>query len=326
VSSAIRVEAAALVTLQDAGRVGAMRYGVSQSGPMDRIRFRIATALAGDTAVAFEVGIAGAAFVAEGPVRIAVAGPGFSVRVGNGEALAPPLRLVLADGERLAISAGARGMWASVAVAGLDPGAPALGSFATNARTGFGARDLSRAFPASAAHPAPPELFEDPVDGDGPVAILPGPQHHLFSPDVRALFAGADYRVSAQVDRMGYRLEGAPLRAASHDIVSDGVVEGAIQVPGNGQPIVLCADRAPTGGYPKIAVVARADRPRLVQRRPGETVRFRWEDEETARRRWRALAAAAADPAPRVRAGFPPEYLAARNLVGGVWAGDEESL
>lgn len=322
--SAVRVEAGALVTLQDAGRVGAMRYGVSQSGPMDRIRFRLATALAGDTAVAFEVGIAGAAFVAEGPVRIAVAGPGFAVRLGEGEAMAPPLRLTLGSGERLAVSAGARGMWAYVAVAGLDPGEPTLGSFATNARTGLGARDLTRPFPARAAVPAAPELFCDPMDDDGPVALLPGPQHHLFAPEVRAAMAAEDFRLTNALDRMGYRLEGQRLPAATHDIVSDGIVEGAVQVPGNGQPIVLCADRAPTGGYPKIAVVARADRPRLVQRRPGESVRFRWEDEESARRRWRALAAAADRPAPRVRDGFATEFLAARNLVGGVWAGDEE--
>jgi len=122
------------------------------------------------------------------------------------------------------------------------------------------------------------------------------------------------------VDRMGYRLEGPALAATTHDIVSDGVVEGAIQVPGNGQPIVLCADRAPTGGYPKIAVVARADRPRLVQRRPGETVQFNWQDEGSARRRWRDVAAAAQAPQPRVREAFAPEFLAAQNLVGGVWS------
>ncbi len=81
---------------------------------------------------------------------------------------------------------------------------------------------------------------------------------------------------------MGYTLEGPKVEAVSHDIVSDGIVEGAMQVPGNGQPIVQLADRAPTGGYPKICVIAAADRPRLAQRRPGDEVRFRWVDLDEA--------------------------------------------
>ena len=77
------------------------------------------------------------------------------------------------------------------------------------------------------------------------------------------------------IDRMGYRLQGPPLpHARGHDIVSDGTVMGAIQIPGDGQPIVLMADRQPTGGYPKIGTVIRADLPALAQARPGTIVRF----------------------------------------------------
>lgn len=322
-AAAIRLAAPnPLVTLQDAGRVGAMRYGVSQSGPMDWARFALATRLAGDAPAAFEVGLAGAAFIAEGgPVRVAVAGPGFVVRAGEGERLSPPVRLVLDEGHTLSLAPGRHGMWAYVAVTGLEAGPPVLGSVATNARTGLGARDLSRPIPAARATPAPPALFTDPCEDAGDVALLPGPQHHLFAPAVQARIVAAPYRLSDRLDRMGYRLEGAALSAETHDIVSDGVVEGAVQVPGNGQPIVLCADRAPTGGYPKIAVVARADRPRLAQRRPGESVQFRWTDEADANARRRALAQALRAPAPRVRTSFEPEFLAAHNLVDGVWAG-----
>jgi len=323
--AAIRLlETNRLVTLQDAGRVGAMRYGVSQSGPMDWVRHALATRLAGDAPAAFEVGVAGAVFSAEGgPVQVGLAGPGFTVRAGEGESFAPPTRLVLHPGETLSLSPGPHGMWAYVAVAGMDPGQPVLGSVATNARTGLGARDLSRPFPAAPAAPAAPEYFTDPYEDAGQVGILPGPQHHLFREEVRARIAHAPYTLSDKLDRMGYRLEGEALEAETHDIVSDGVVEGAIQVPGSAQPIVLCADRAPTGGYPKIAVVARADRPRLAQRRPGEAVRFRWIDEAEALASRRAILKALAAPASRARRSFTPEFLAARNLVSGVWRAGE---
>jgi allophanate hydrolase subunit 2 len=87
---------------------------------------------------------------------------------------------------------------------------------------------------------------------------------------------GGDYRVGHRSDRMGYRLEGARLaHRGGHDIVSDGIPPGAIQVPGDGQPIVLMADRQPTGGYPKIGTVIRADLPKLAQTPPGGLVRFR---------------------------------------------------
>ena len=322
--AAIWVEAGSLVTLQDSGRVGAMRYGVSQSGPMDRLRFRLATAIAGATEVAFEIGLSGARFRACGTVRVALVGPGFVARVDDGNTHTAPVRLTLSDGEQLSLSAGRYGMWAYLAVAGLDPGAPVLGSVATNARTGLGARDFASPFPAIAASPEPAAPFTDPFDDTGPVAVLPGPQGHLFTEDVKDMLTAGDYAITPQVDRMGYRLEGTPLPARTHDIVSDGIVEGAIQVPGNGQPIVLCADRAPTGGYPKIAIVARADRARLVQRRPGEAVCFRWEDEAAARKRWETAMALAVAPSPRIRQDFPPEFLASTNLVDGVWAGPPE--
>ena len=313
-----------LVTVQDAGRTGAMRYGVSQSGPMDWVRFRQALALAGKERAAFEIGIAGAAFRAEGRVVVGLAGPGFTARVGEADAVALPARLVLADGDTLTITPGQTGMWAYLAVAGIDFGAPVLGSYATNARTGLGARDLDAAFPVDGPDGAEALLAADIAMDDGPIGLLPGPQHHLFGADALQTFAAEPYTLTDKVDRMGYRLEGPPLKAETHDIISDGIVEGAIQVPGNGRPIILCADRAPTGGYPKIAVVALADRPRLTQLRPGATVRFAFIDDAEARRRRAALAAALeAPPVPRVRSAFTSEYLASRNLIGGVVSGED---
>lgn len=308
------------VSVQDHGRTGAMRYGVSQAGPMDWVRHAHALKLVGGKGTAaFEVGLGGAAFRAEGPVRIAVTGPGFSVSLGDGQTFAPPLALTLEDGATLTLQPGKFGMWAYVAVAGIDFGEPVLGSFATNVRTGMGRRDATD-FTCKDADPLPPSLYDDVYDQNGPIAILRGPQHHLFDASVHDLFATASYALSDAVDRMGYRLSGPELKARDgHDIISDGIVEGAIQVPGNGQPIVLCADRQPTGGYPKIAVVARAARPRLIQKRPGDSVTFSWIETKDARRRVKVLQDKIAHPTPRIRAEFTPEYLFERNLVGGVW-------
>lgn len=322
------VRSSPLVTIQDRGRQGAMRYGVSQSGPMDWVRHALAVRLAGGADAAFEIGLSGAAFTADGSVAVGVAGPGFVVRVcgaGGARPFEPPLRLVLLDGETLTVAPGSRGMWCTVAFGGIRFGEPVLGSFATNRRTGMGARDLSEPFPCSDAAPEEPALYADPYDDDGPVALLPGPQQHLFPAETLAAMVAGPYRLTAELDRMGYRLEGPPLPAYSHDIISDGIVEGAVQVPGDRQPIVLLADRAPTGGYPKIAVVAAADRPRLAQRRPGEEVRFRWSTVSEARARRRAMAALIEMPERRVRAEFTPEFLAGRNLIGGVVSAEGET-
>ena len=308
------------VSLQDAGRSGAMRYGVSQSGPMDWVRYRLALTLAGANGPAFEIGLAGARFKASGTVQLGIAGPGFSAKIVGGDTVPLPARLTLGGGEEIDITPGREGMWAYLAAKGLDTGEPVLGSFATNARTGLGRRSFDAPFPCDEVKPFPPQLFTDLGALDGPIAVLPGPQHHLFVQEELDRFASQPFRLTDQLDRMGYKLSCDPIHAITHDIISDGIVEGSIQVPGNGQPIILCADRQPTGGYPKIGVVAAASRPALTQRRPGAEVRFRWIDAEAAAKARHALAEAAANPKPRQLDQISGETLMAVNLIGGVWA------
>ena len=103
-----------------------------------------------------------------------------------------------------------------------------------------------------------------------------GPQDDEFDDEAKALFLNSDWKISATSDRMGYRLEGPVLRHLhGHNIVSDGTVNGSLQVPGNGQPIVLMRDRGTSGGYPKIATVISADFGRLAQIPAGRAFRFR---------------------------------------------------
>jgi allophanate hydrolase subunit 2 len=106
--------------------------------------------------------------------------------------------------------------------------------------------------------------------------LLPGPQEEHFSPAGLETFFGAAYRVSASSDRRGVRLEGPPVELdRSPDIPPEGTAPGAIQIPGDGRPIVLGPDRPVTGGYAKPATVIAADLPLLAQARPGTRVRFR---------------------------------------------------
>src|ERR1700726_4952535 len=103
-----------------------------------------------------------------------------------------------------------------------------------------------------------------------------GPQHHEFSRCQKELFLDSEWKISATSDRMGYRLEGPVIRHLhGHNIVSDGTVNGSIQVPGNGQPIVLMPDRGTTGGYPKIATVISADFGRFTQIPAARGFRFK---------------------------------------------------
>ena len=126
---------------------------------------------------------------------------------------------------------------------------------------------------------------------------------------------------------MAYILEGAPIgHTKGFNIVSDGIAMGAIQVPGNGLPTVLMADRQPTGGYPKIANVIGVDLGRLAQLSPGARLSFQAVDVDAAVSLRRAEATALAAPVvcePLIRSDFSSEFLLATNLVGGVSAGDD---
>jgi 5-oxoprolinase (ATP-hydrolysing) subunit C len=275
-------------TLQDAGRMGLLRYGVTPAGTMDWIARREANALAGNDpdAAVIEIGPGGIALRADGSdVRLGLSAAGFLPRIGE---MAMPARIAmtLRDGETLTIRPGPSHVWACLAVSGGFDVAPVLGSLSTHLRSAMGplggrALQTGDTLPVSTAAEAarlPPMVpaARDPAPSDLLIRVIPGPQNDHFTEDALATFLSADFTLSPQSDRMGYRLTGPRIaHRAGHDIVSDGIAMGSVQVPGDGQPIVLMADRQPTGGYPKIATVIRADLPRLAQSRPGGSLRFR---------------------------------------------------
>ncbi|GJE58212.1 5-oxoprolinase subunit C family protein [Methylobacterium trifolii] len=280
------LDCGAATSLQDAGRRGYQRQGLSPSGPMDALAFAAANVLAGNPpgTVAIEMALAGGRFRAEGgPVRLALAGAPFGLRI-DGEPVADHRAFTLHAGETLALTPPKAGLFACLAVQGGFDLPEALGSRALHLRAALGGVD-GRGLRAGDRLPLPgaadtrPERCLDALslDPGEPVRIVLGPQGDLFPEAGLATLTGAAFTVSNRADRMGYQLDGPAIAhgPTGFNVVSDATVAGSIQVPGNGRPIVLMADRQTTGGYPKIATVISADLRRIAQRRPGETVRFR---------------------------------------------------
>src|SRR5436853_377679 len=157
------------------------------------------------------------------------------------------------------------------------------------------------------------------------VRIVLGPQDAYFTPEGLRALLGSTYTVSQASDRMGMRLEGPPLEhsAKGYNIVTDGTAHGSIQVPGNGLPIILLADRQTTGGYPKIAAVISAAIPALGRLTPGAKITFEAVDIEAAEAAARQLAADIAAMAARItpvrrEAAIDATRLMGENLVSGV--------
>jgi len=270
-------------SIQDAGRPGAQRYGLVPSGAMDRLALATANTLVGNEpfAACVEIGPFGATFTARGgAVRIALAGATRNADIA-GRPVAPDTSATLADGETLTLGFARSGSFSYLAIEGSIAGEPTFGSLAVNARAGLGSpypRPLQSGdeLPTKPASGAAERRIELPATSDAPIRVVWGPQDDEFADDTKKLFVDSEWKISATSDRMGYRLEGPALtHLHGHNIVSDGTVNGSLQVPGNGQPIVLMPDRGTSGGYPKIATVMTADLGRFAQIPAGRGFRFR---------------------------------------------------
>ena len=155
----------------------------------------------------------------------------------------------------------------------------------------------------------------------GAFRVVLGPQDDYFSASGIETFLSSTYTITAEADRMGYRLSGPQVEhAKGFNIVSDGIVTGSVQIPGSGEPIVLLADRQTTGGYPKIATIISSDLPRFGQQRPGGTVQFRAISVQEAIKAARDLAAMMNDVKASlvpVGRGLTSERLLSVNLIDG---------
>ena len=284
-----------LATVQDLGRPGLGRFGVSPAGAMDPLALRVANRLAGndDGAPALELTGPGAElrFVEAAVFAIAGADLGASL---DGRPVAPGRAHPAPAGALLSFPRRVRGARAVLAVAGGLRVPRVLGSASVDLDAGLGAR-LARGQRLAVGTPGPPR----PV-GDVSLAYA-DPFRLRFVPvvdpavpaDTVARFAGAPFVISERSNRTGYRLAGEPLPvAAAPDRLSAPVAPGAIQLPPDGQPILLMADRQTIGGYPVLGHLAAADRPRAAQLWPRDEVRFTAVSLEEAHALARALAAA----------------------------------
>jgi allophanate hydrolase len=322
----------AYASLQDIGRRGYRRVGVPWAGVLDPRLMRIANALVGNAegAAVIECFDGGLQLAARGgALRLAVAGDAVVEIESAGErrVLDPWRSLTLADGDVLRVRRLERARIAMVAVEGLAL-PKVLGSSSTYARAALGGVDGraltagARLSAASASQRLELMLPDPPRHAAAPIRLVAGPQADHFSADTLASFADADYRVTTDADRMGVRLEGPVLaHLGAREIVSDATVPGSIQVPGNGQPIVLLADAQTAGGYPKIATVIGADLPRLAASRPGQTLRFALvdaaESEDIARAAEAQTRMLLAALRPLLAGGLDEAALYASNLVTG---------
>lgn len=274
-------------TVQDQGRFGFERYGVPQSGAVDWFSLRAANRLVGNPQ-----GAAGLEFLFDGPqfivgadCLVAVTGRGFGLLIN--QRYAGSWRCALArEGELVRVIATGDTGWGYLSLSG-GIGAPTvMGSRSTYLRGGFGGyngRTLQDGDRLPVEKPeksmsawrefagrAIPAAFRYEYQDEVTIPVIPGPQVDTFGEIGLGVFLNSDYQIDRNSDRMGYRLSGPTIpRVIQTELISEGIAPGSIQVPANGQPIVLMSDRPTTGGYHKIATVTKTGLPLLAQARPG---------------------------------------------------------
>lgn len=278
----LHIEAAGpLVTVQDLGRHGWQRYGVPVSGAMDGLALRAANVLVGNpwAYACLEIGLGELAAIPDGPCVVALAGCGVTLRIGG-----HPIPLWAAAfaraGEPIEIRRTGWG-WAYLAIQGGIDVPIVLGSRSTYLRGAFGgyagrslqSGDSVRVGDAPLRAEMAWREMRPPIynDSDSPiVSVVRGPQADRFTQGALEAMFSSEYTITLASDRMGYRLAGPPLiHRAGADIVSEGVALGTIQVPADGQPILMMSDHATTGGYTKIATITTLDTWRAAQCTPG---------------------------------------------------------
>ncbi|GBO83426.1 biotin-dependent carboxyltransferase family protein [Marinobacter salsuginis] len=280
------LEPGMLALVQDAGRYGYQHMGVTTGGPMDEYAFFWANRLLNNDLNAPQIEITFGRFSlkANHDACIAITGGDLGARI-NDRAIAPWRTHHISKGDRLDFSAPVSGLRAYLAVSGGFRPAMKLGSCATVAREGLGGLngkgaklakgdklEFDQNAPFVEAFLPEPEIPD--YHQHLRLGLIPGYQYRSFPAVQRMKFFSCEYEISQNIDRMGYRLKGDAIHSDLDGIVSEGIAYGAIQVPKDGQPIVLMKDRQTIGGYPKIGCLSALDAGLLSQRGPGSSVSF----------------------------------------------------
>jgi len=276
----MRIEAIGLrATVQDRGRFEHLRLGIPPSGPADPVAFAAAQALVGNDDIdAAAIEIVGGAFSFRCEDRRIVAVTGRDVAL-RGRDVVPGWTAAFArPGETYTVLCGERSRFAYLAVSGGIATKTILGSRAAYLPAGIG-RPLrpGEVLPLGIARVDLDRAGHSAVSPDydtGQIRAITGPHAQRFTDEAHSLFFQAEFRVEPASDRMGTRLSGPQIATREGEILTVGVVAGAVQIPSGGNPIVLLAEHQATGGYPVIATVIGADLGLVAQRSPGERLRF----------------------------------------------------
>jgi len=276
-------------SVQDPGRTGYGRFGVATSGALDTVALRTGNLLVGnpEKAACLETMLLGLRIRALQDIVVAVTGADLHPHC-NGGPFPMWQSVVLAKGQELSLKGPRSGFRAYLAVGGGFRVPDIMGSKATNLPARFGGLDGRGLQPGDVLSGDTPAKYlansgrrvpdrEIPAYTENwSLRVIAGPQDHHFSDSGLKTFLSTNYTVSPQSDRTGIRLSGEVIESrpdVPESIISEGVVPGAIQVPGDGQPIIILNETV-TGGYRKIAGIIGADLPRLGQIKPGDRVTF----------------------------------------------------
>ena len=277
-----------LSTIQDQGRYGFRQYGVPISGAMDRYAFRVANILVGngEDAAGIEVTFYGLNLQSSVDTWIAITGGDLSPQI-NGQPVPMWASIRLPKDGILSFRRLRSGFRAYVAFQGGIDIPPLMNSRSTMAKASFvgtgGVLKYGNRLKIGEnctgkkrGKKTLPDRFVPKYSTENELRVILGPQSHYFSAATVEVFLGSQYTVTAQSDRQGYRLAGPALKhLRSHDVITEAVWPGAVQVPGDGLPIILLADAQTTGGYPKIGSVISVDLGKLGQAKPSDKIRFK---------------------------------------------------
>ena len=291
----IVIQPGLFTTVQDEGRWGYQAFGMPVAGVMDRYAYNIVNLLAGNrpSAAVLEMTLQGGHFRFTEDTYFALGGADLQAML-NGIPVQNWSCSFAAAGSELVCGYAATGCRAYLAVRGGLDTQPVLGSRSTYTRAAVGGLE-GRALKVGDKLPVGAEFMYEghscvlpgrfvPVyKEETEVRVLPGPQEDYFTVDGRKKFFASVYTITTDSDRMGCRLAGeAVAHRGKAEIISDALCQGAVQVPGHGQPIVLLADRQTTGGYPKLGAVIGPDLSLLAQAKPGDKIRFKQCDDLAA--------------------------------------------
>lgn len=273
-------------SIQDRGRIGYQQFGMVVAGAMDPFALEVGNILVGnkrDTA-GIEIALMGPRLKFLQDTVIAICGANLSPMI-DGNSIGTWKSYRISKGQTLTFGKPLDGTYAYLTVSGGIDTPEVMGSRSTYVKGGIGGLNggylkkgdmLPVGEPAfeTAGRSLPPSLIPN-YNKPRPVRMIPGPDDNAFTQAGLNRFLTSTYQVTTQTDRMGARLKGSPIEhVKGADIISDAIFPGTIQVPANGQPIILLADRQPTGGYTRIGTVITEDIARVAQKQPGEELTF----------------------------------------------------